>query len=220
VDELAGFLKPAGQERTWPQLDMVMWNHHPRSNARGQFYVNPYRDGRFGGEWTRTLATPNFEGFCKYIVDYVSDSRPVKNYAINDGDQRGYGFGYLTVESKSKSAPERPTILLQKREPAKLVLEVSPFKAPDGITNTSFAALQWRVGEISAPGLPGYIPGTPRKYELEELWRSEPLTNATPRFDLPLTMTRPNGTYRVRARYLNNTGRWSHWSEPVQFTAK
>jgi hypothetical protein len=82
-----------------------------------------------------------------------------------------------------------------------------------------FAAMQWRVGEISAPGLAGYKPGTPRKYEIEELWRSEELATQTNRFTLPLTMCEPNHTYRVRARYKNHTGRWSHWSEPVQFVA-
>ncbi len=222
VDELAQFLKPAGFDRTWPELDRVMWNHHPRSNAKGQFYLTPFRDGRGGGEWTRTLATADFAGFCKYIVDYGTDSRPTNNYAINDGDQRGYGFGCLTVESWSKSAPERPGIRrVDKVTGAKsLTFEISDFKAPAGITNTALAAMQWRVAEISAPGLAGYQPGTPRKYEIEELWHSEALTNAVSRFELPLTMTQPGHTYRARARYLNNTGRWSHWSAPVQFVTR
>jgi hypothetical protein len=200
---------------------MLMWNHHPRSNAKGQFYVNPFEDNRMGGGWKRTLATADFAGFCKYIVDYCTDSRPTNNYAINDGDQRGYGFGYLTVESRSKSAPERPVIrLLEKPSAKSMKFEISAFKAPPGITNTVFAALQWRVAEISAPGLAGYQPGTPRKYEIEELWRGAEITNAVLRYELPLTMTRPNHAYRARLRYLNNTGRWSHWSEPVQFVAR
>ena len=83
-----------------------------------------------------------------------------------------------------------------------------------------FAALQWRVGEISAPSLSGYHSGEPRRYEIEELWRSEELTAATNKFRLTLTMCQPQHTYRARARYQDSTGRWSHWSEPVQFVAR
>lgn len=234
VDELARFLTPTEFGRTWPELDMVMWNYHPRSNARGEFYVTPYRDSRMGGSWTRTLATPDFAGFCKYIVDYCTDSRSTHQYTINDGNQHGYGFGYLSIEARSRSAPERPTIRLISGRPAvnrvephengperntvaTIQFEISNFRPPAAVTNTSFAAMQWRVAEISAPGLAGYRPGEPRKYEIEELWRSEELTTAANLFALPLTMCRPGHTYRARARYKNNTGRWSHWSEPVQF---
>jgi len=80
--------------------------------------------------------------------------------------------------------------------------------------------MQGRGAEISAPGLPGYQPGEPRKYEIEELWRSDELTTPTNHFALPLTMCQSNHTYRLRARYRNNVGRWSHWSAPVQFVAK
>ena len=42
---------------------------------------------------------------------------------------------------------------------------------------------------------------------------------------LPLVQTnlpnlQPQHTYRARARYEDNTGRWSHWSKPVQFIAR
>ena len=36
---------------------------------------------------------------------------------------------------------------------------------------------------------------------------------------LPAEVCRPGQTYRVRARYKDLTGRWSHWSNPVQFVA-
>ena len=41
--ELAAVLRPAGHDRTWPELDRAMWNVHPRSHAQGQFYVVPGR---------------------------------------------------------------------------------------------------------------------------------------------------------------------------------
>ena len=244
VDELARFLTPArrgtNEPRSWPELDMALWNHHPRSNARGQFYVTPYRDGRMGGEWTRTLATPDFAGFCQYLVDFCTDSRPEKNYAPNDGDQRGYGYGHLWWESRDEKIPARPVIQKtgefhreasykfklfgrgseKRASEHTLFLHVSPFTPAPRATNSVFAAVQWRLGEISAPGLPGYQPGTPRKYEIEELWRSAELPTATNSYALPLAACQTGHTYRARARYLDNSGRWSHWSEPVQFVGK
>ena len=60
VDELSGFLVPAGQARSWPELDECLWNHHPRSQTPGQFYQNPVGDGRMGANgpdgWSRPIS--------------------------------------------------------------------------------------------------------------------------------------------------------------------
>ena len=39
------------------------------------------------------------------------------------------------------------------------------------------------------------------------------------RSQVPVAVARPGHTYRVRVRHQDNTGRWSHWSEPVEFVA-
>ncbi|MBN1362243.1 MAG: lamin tail domain-containing protein, partial [Sedimentisphaerales bacterium] len=57
------------------------------------------------------------------------------------------------------------------------------------------------------------------KYEIETVWESP----ANPRFEddilIPGSAVQPGRTYRVRCRMQDNTGRWSHWSDPVQFQA-
>lgn len=224
VDEMMRFLTPTNQARTWPELDMCLWNFHPRSNARGAFYRTPYRDSRFGGEWTRTLSTPDFVGFGKYIVSFCTDDRRDASYALNDGDQRGHGFGSLLVEARDPRVPQRPVVRQASTPPdaplGTLVFEVSPFQRTSAAARDSgFAAVQWRVGEISAPGLSGYQPGGPCRYELEEFWRSAIIPEANPRFVLPLSLCETRHTYRIRARHLDTSGRWSHWSEPIQFVA-
>jgi hypothetical protein len=217
VDELGRALCPAGQKRTWPELDMAMWNQHPRSNTRGEFYLTPYDDSRMGGHWRRTLATADFAGFCKYIVEFCTDSRPVKNYQPNDGDQRGYGYGFLWWESKDDKTPARPTVRYTGSAAFltnQLVFQISPFASPS--TNT-FAAVQWRLGQISGPGLAGYSAGEPCRYEIQPHWKSGELTSPGTEMRLPSGTCMPGHTFRVRARYKDNTGRWSRWSEPVQF---
>ena len=211
---------PAGFTHNWGQLDEAVWNWNPHQNQPGNFYRNPAEGNHFGGSWRRTLATPDLAGFCRYLVEFCTDSRPIKNYAPNDGDQRGYGFGFLQQEAADGVIPAAPQARYTGRAGfpvAELPFATTPF-APLSGTNR-FAAVQWRVGEISAPGRPGFVPGRPRKYELEPFWTSpEIATNASP-LQLPDGLCRSNHTYRVRARYKDQTGRWGHWSPPVQFVA-
>jgi hypothetical protein len=216
VAELSGVLRPAGLANDWGQLDAAMWNWHPRQNQKGIFYVNPASGGHFGGPWQRTLATPDLAGFSRYIVEFCTDSRPVKNYAPNDGDQRGYGFGYLHTEAKDVRIPATPEIRYTGPAgfpPGQLSFAITPFASP---ATNRFASVQWRVGEISAPGRAGYLAGQPWRYELEARWTSEALTTPAATFQLPPKVTATNRTYRVRARYLDHTGRASHWSAPVE----
>ena len=61
-------------------------------------------------------------------------------------------------------------------------------------------------------------PTLQRPYEITTIWESE-----TPTFvadlALPSSVAVPGHAYRVRVRMKDTTGRWSHWSAPVEFVA-
>jgi hypothetical protein len=60
----------------------------------------------------------------------------------------------------------------------------------------------------------------PGKYEIEAVWESEEITNSqTTSVAVPASVVSSGRTYRVRCRMKDNTGRWSHWSQPLQFVA-
>ena len=105
--DLGAALTPKKYDVDWPRLDEARWNFHPRINPKGAYFVNPTEGDYFGGRFKRTLATNDFAGFRKYLVDFCTDSRPMKNYAPNDGDQRGYGWGYLAHEAKDDKIPDK-----------------------------------------------------------------------------------------------------------------
>lgn len=217
VSELSGLLKPSGHQRNWAELDEVMWNWHPRSQHPGQFNVTPYDDHRFGGQWTRTLATPDFDGFYKYVLDFLTDSRPRKNFRPNDGNQLGYGFGFLAFEARDDQIPERPKVQFSRGmnfRAGNLTFQVSAFISP---VSYQASSVQWRVGHISAPGLKGYVQGKAYRYEVEPHWISEELPANANEISIPEKICSAGSTYRVRARYKDATGRWSHWSTPIQF---
>ncbi len=98
-----------------------------------------------------------------------------------------------------------------------LAFESSPFNDPQG--NHTFAAMKWRIGEITHPTTPGYDPLSPKIYEWTAVWESEELTTFTPEITIPPTVIKVGHRYRVRVRMKDTTERWSHWSPAVEFTA-
>ncbi|MEN6578290.1 MAG: lamin tail domain-containing protein [Phycisphaerales bacterium] len=59
----------------------------------------------------------------------------------------------------------------------------------------------------------------PGRYEIDAAWESDEIPTFSSDIRIPATAVRSGRTYRVRCRMKDNTGRWSRWSNPVQFTA-
>lgn len=201
--DLSAALTPKGHPSDWPRLDEAVWNQHPRMNQKGSYFVNPCNAEYYGGPWKRTLTTNDFAGFRKYIVDFCTDSRPVKNYAPNDGDQRGYGWGYLAYETKDEKIPATPKV--ERLAGGQQRFKVSAFVSPAGHQPS---AVEWRVGRIGQRGW----------YELAEHWRKE--AKSGDEINISLEAFKEPGEYRVRARWRDQTGRCGHWSVPVDVRVK
>ena len=194
VAEYTRLIEPAAG--SWAQLDQARWNHAPPTRSKGAFY--------------RTR--PDFPSFAKYVLDFCTDTRPKKDYAINDQKPLGYGWGYLSIEAADKDIPERPTI--KYIGPATFPAGALGFESSAFLGKGTFAAMQWRIGEIGTPA------NKPWCYELEPIWQSPEAPTFVPQIRIPPTICAPARTYRARVRHKDVTGRWSHWSEPVEFVAK
>ena len=183
-----------------------------------QWLVNFATNTWPGGTWTRKAMTGSGGG---------TDT--------DANRQKGYGYKYLEFESlyggwvdcnsnpttaANTDFPDKPTINYAGAAgyPVNSLNFVSSaFSDPQGAP--TYAAHEWRVAEILAPGIAGYVAGTPRKYEAQTLWSSGELSTAPGAFSIPLGITEPGKTYRIRVRHKDSTGNWSYWSEPVQFGA-
>src|SRR5678815_3129957 len=75
-----------------------------------------------------------------------------------------------------------------------------------------FRSLRWRVGEVTAR------PGEPRKYEIETVWDSGPITTFNADISIPAEVLRVGSRYRVRVKHTDVTGRDSQWSSAHEFT--
>jgi hypothetical protein len=122
----------------------------------------------------------------------------------------GWSHNRIASIASDNDIPHTPTIT--STSPAgypvnALMFETSPFSDPQG--SHTFAAMKWRIGEVDVG-----------KYEIEALWESDDITDPqVTTVGIPASVISPGRTYRVRCRMKDNTGRWSHWSGPMQFVA-
>ncbi len=58
-----------------------------------------------------------------------------------------------------------------------------------------------------------------KKYELQALWESDELMTFASDIRIPADGVSTGKTYRVRCKMKDTTGRWSHWSAPIEFIA-
>ncbi|MHC4228084.1 MAG: lamin tail domain-containing protein [Planctomycetota bacterium] len=93
------------------------------------------------------------------------------------------------------------------------------------LSNSSDCFIDVRlIAETAEPGAPPAAPRSysrkPGKYEIDAVWESAELTDsADTTIQMPASIVKVGRTYRVRCRMKDNTDRWSHWSNPVQFVA-
>ncbi len=90
------------------------------------------------------------------------------------------------------------------------------------LSNSSDCFIDIRL--ISEPDEQSEPPSTPRsfnrkpgKYEIDTVWESEEITRFNSDIQIPASVVNVGDTYRVRCRMKDSSGRWSHWSDPVQF---
>jgi len=187
------------------------------------------------------------EGLTQWFVNYATNTWPGGTWnrkamsGIGSGTdtdvyrQKGFGYKYLEFESlyggwvncnsnpttaANNDYPNKP-VLTASGNPAFPVNDLSftssAFSDPQGAG--TYSAWQWRLAEIAAPGVPGYVAGKSRKYEIEPVMTTAEMTTSPGGFTIPLGIVETGKTYRVRVRHKDTTGNWSYWSEPVQFTA-
>ncbi|MDB6153242.1 MAG: hypothetical protein JWL90_1695, partial [Chthoniobacteraceae bacterium] len=219
-----------------------------QTNHKNNFYRAIFTDTRGGlngtpsTTWTRTLINAdangysNFAGSMNYLLKFTTNAWPGGTWLRSNGNPLGNGYKYLEWESLyggygnvnaaptgagDLSFPGTPTIAYSGVAgfPADALDFTSSAFTASTTGGTTFAAMQWRIGEIYAPGVAGYLPGEQRIYEVEQAWTSPEVASFSATARVPFGSVKPGHTYRARVRHKDANGRWSHWSAPVQFSA-
>ena len=148
------------------------------------------------GTYYQSSPTGNFAGMIQRMRNFVSPG--------------GWSHSRMASIASDGDIPRAPTVT--STSPAgypinALTFETSSFSDPQG--SHTFAAMKWRIGEVAVG-----------KFEIEAVWESDDITDPqATTVAVPASVVKSGRIYRVRCRAKDNTGRWSHWSEPVQFVA-
>ncbi|MDG2381439.1 MAG: lamin tail domain-containing protein [Pirellulaceae bacterium] len=196
-------------------IDRAQWDHNPRvrrspanGEHRGAFYNEVYQypaGNGAAGEVRRAISPVGFEGMVNWVKQFISKD--------------GFGGGQLAVLADDSMIPNTPILAYEGADgfPADdLVFRSSEYQDAQGAE--TFAAVELRLGQIHNPTTPTYDAAEPWIYEIDTVWTSGVLNPLDPQLKLPADEVVVGQTYRARVRHQDSTGRWSHWSAPVEFT--
>ncbi len=157
-------------------------------------------------------------------------AQDMKNFAFVGGSWPGGGVGaggraahldaLQASQGEGARIPATPTIAYAGTAgfPTNgLAFQSSAFSDPQGAG--TFGAMEWRIAEVTDPTAPAHDPTERFKLEIDADWESGELADFAPTVQIPTTAVRSGHSYRARVRHRDDTGRWSHWSAPVEFTA-
>ncbi len=163
------------------------------------------------------------------ITSLAALVQDMKNFAFVGGNWPGGGVGaggraayldtYQGSRGEADEIPFTPSISYTGDVDFAangLAFRTSTFADPQGAD--TFAAMEWRVAKITDPTAPAYDPKAKFMLEWNAAWESGELTTFNDTIHVPAGVIDVGHTYRARVRMQDATGRWSHWSEPIEFT--
>jgi hypothetical protein len=194
IDQYANVLTGGETSGTVVQANQALWDYHPRKNKQGIWYDNFNQS---------LLPTRDFESLVQYMKTFTTSG--------------GYGYDLMTSKAADSNLPSTPTISYAGQGFAldDLTFETTDFDDPQGAG--TFAALEWRVAEVYNPGVANYDPSEANIYEIEGTWESGELSTFDSQITVPGGELQVGQTYRARVRMMDDTGRFSHWSDPLEF---
>ncbi len=205
IDEQANLLRDSvDPSPTILDADRAMWDYNPKmvdSNYVDRIASDKAGIGKFY-QWPESGVSHDFNGCVQLMKNYVADRA-----------------SHLDDLATDFAIPNTPAISYtgEAGHPLNgLSFNCSAFSDPQG-TGT-FAAMQWRAGEVLDVLAPAYDPTKAPPYEITSKWESGELASYDADLTLPVDALKVGHTYRVRVRMKDDTGRWSHWSAPVEFT--
>ena len=190
IDEYAAVIWKPGGAPSMAEADRRKWDYHPAMAMGGQA-------GQ--GLFYQAVPTKDFAGMVQLMKNYVkSRGAWIDAALLND-----------------PAIPATPTVAYV--GPANHPVNDLRFRPSPYRGSRDFAALKWRLAAMDPPGmLPTHAP---HLYEISAAWESAELTTPDSEMVLPADVTQAGRNYRVRVRMKDVSGRWSHWSPPVDFVA-
>jgi hypothetical protein len=206
LDEYANIIDPVGVANAPVDWDRAMWDYNPILDpATGFTYGDKGGVGRFyAGSPANGINIPAPGGFRGMV-------QKMKNYIVERA-------GVLDGLAADNLIPNKPTATYL--GPTGFPVDQLRFATTAfSSSNSTFAGMEWRIGETYDSTNPTYSPTGPRPYEITSIWESGELAGFNSNVSVPASRLDPGHTYRLRVRFKDANGRWSNWSSPVEFIA-
>lgn len=189
IDEVAAIVRdPRHPTDGLLEADRRKWDYHPA--------VTDHRHAR-QGQYYKVSPTRDFPGMLELMKQYVvSRGAWVDRNVAEDTRIPATPTATYTGDSGHPTAGLR-------------------FKASEYVGQAEFAVVKWRIAEVGDRAPADSRQGT--AYEIKAVWESGELPTMG-EVAIPAKGIEAGRTYRVRVRMKDKTGRWSHWSAPVEFT--
>lgn len=193
IDEYAAVIWNGSADRSITEADRRKWDYHP-------MMAMAMKAGQ--GLFYEAAPTGDFPGMVQLMKEYIKTR----------------GAWIDSVLLKDKAIPETPSAATS--GPANFPSDRLRFRVSDYKGENAFYAVKWRMAEIT----PANHPNSEGRHgqgpmEITSVWESGELPAAPQEIAIPAGVAKSGHTYRVRARMKDVTGRWSHWSAPVEFVA-
>ena len=202
IDEYAAMIHDATGAPSITDADRAMWDYNPKMADRS-YSSSPSKAGK-----GLFYQFPNEPGLPK---DFTATVRLMKDYVVKRGQLLDTSFGDPDIPATPAISAAGPAGFPVNR----LVFNTSEFSG----AGATFAAMAWRLAEITPPTQPAFDPSQPRHYEITADWESGELDRFSATLQIPSGVAKVGHLYRVRVRFKDTAARWSHWSAPVEFTA-
>src|SRR5438093_654399 len=152
--------------------ERTMWDYHP--------VVGRVMKGG-SGLFYQASRTKTFAGMVQLMKDYVNNRSALIDQAL----------------LRDPLLPPTPTITASC--PTNFPVDHLDFRVAP-FSGSIFAAMKWRLAEITDKNAPAYKPNKPGQYEITPIWESEELTTFKPELPIPPDIAKPGHAYRVRVR--------------------
>lgn len=214
IDEYADIIdEPNAGGLSFVDADVALWDYHPQNNYQGDFFQTVKYTGDFDG-----------------VIDRMKNF--IRHRVVEGDPNEGSAEPGLSEICDDPAIPNTPVITFvgDSNYPRNnLRFQTSAFSDPQ--SSGTFAAMKWRIAEVEPwsqlhtqeqekdVSLIHNVLDREGRYEINAVWESEELSEFNSSIQIPTNVVKAGSTYRIRCRMKDNTGRWSHWSEPVQFLA-
>lgn len=186
---------------SFTDADRAQWDYNPVMLNGSITLASKAGTGRF---YQKGVGSKTFAGMVQLMKNYVKFRATSTTYSL---DTIAREVNIPTTPELQYSGPDGfPSDALR--------FTSSGFDGVDG-----FGSVQYRIAEITRLDHPGYEPGKPWHYEIQAVWESPRYTQPTRNISVPGEFLQAGRLYRARVRHWDATGRASHWSAPVEFTA-